>query len=79
MADLKVKLNYQGIGHLLKSQEMQDALESITRSAASAAGSGYAYDVKVMKTRAISSVYTETKKAARENLKNNTLLKAVQR
>jgi len=76
---IQIELNYKGVGQLLKGKDMQDALGTITQAAAQAAGSGYASDVKVMGTRAISSVYTDTTRAARDNLKNNTLLKAVQR
>lgn len=76
---VQIELNYKGVGQLLKSENMQDALESVTAKIAQNAGSGYANDVKVMGTRAISSVYTTSKKAAKDNLKNNTLLKAVQR
>lgn len=70
---LKFKLNYAGVGQLLKSKEMQDVLKSYADEIGARAGDGY--DVYVGRTRANVSVMTE--EAAQDNLENNTLLKAV--
>lgn len=75
----KVVLNYAAVGALLKSAEMREAVYGIASKAAQAAGSGYDCDSKMLDTRVVASVYTDTKKAAKDNLENNTLLKAVQR
>ena len=70
---LKFKLNYKGVGQLLKSAEMQSVLSSYANEIKNRAGDGY--DVYVGRTRANVSVATEA--AAQDNLENNTLLKAV--
>ena len=44
---------------------------------AARAGDGYATDVYQAGSRVIASVYTETEEAMKDNLENNTLLKAV--
>jgi len=70
---MKFKLNYKGVGELLKSSEMQSVLASYANEIAATAGDGY--DVYVGKTRANVSVVTE--EAAQDNYENNTLLKAM--
>jgi len=76
---LRIELDTAAVGKLLKGADMQDALEAVTGKVVRTLGPDYGNDVKVMDTRAVSSVYTKNKKAVRDNLKNNTLLKAVQR
>ena len=77
MAKMKFKLNYDGVGQLLKSAEMQGVLEEKATGIKNRAGEGYAKDVYVGKTRANAMVYADSYKAKRDNKKNNTLLKAV--
>ena len=77
MAKVKFKLNYNGVGQLLKSAEMQGVLEEKATGIKNRAGEGYAQDVYVGKTRANAMVYADSFKAKRDNKKNNTLLKAV--
>ena len=77
MAKMKFKLNYDGVGQLLKSAEMQGVLEEKATGIKNRAGEGYAQDVYVGKTRANAMVYADSFKAKRDNKKNNTLLKAV--
>lgn len=69
----KFKLNYAGVGQLLKSEEMTSVLKSYADQASARAGDGY--DVYVGRTRVNVSVASE--EAAQDNLENNTLLKAV--
>lgn len=76
MGNFKFVLNRKGVGELLHSSEMQNALMSYGRQVADSAGDGY--EVKQMPTRAI-AVSAFSKKAQRDNLKNNTLLKVVGR
>lgn len=71
------KLDYAGVGQLLKSSEMQTMLSGIARAKASQAGEGYGSDCRVLSTRAVATVYTESDEAKRDNLDNNTLLKVV--
>lgn len=77
MAKSGFKLNYAGIGQLLKSAEMQKVLEEKATAIKNRCGDGYEQDIYVGKTRANAMVYAETFEAKRDNMKNNTILKAV--
>lgn len=68
----KMELNYSGIGQLLKSTEMSNALMACAQQIAGNAGEGY--KAKIMSSRVI--VIPETKEAEKDNYKNNTLLKS---
>ena len=69
---IKFELNYEGVGELLKSSEMQSVLMENAQSIASNAGEGY--KAVQMSTRVI--VVPDTQEAEQDNLDNNTLLKA---
>lgn len=71
----KFVLNRKTVGDILKSEGIRDAMLVKAQQISSNAGDGYR--AIVMPTRAI--VVPDTKKAAQDNLDNNTLLKAVQR
>lgn len=71
------KLNYAGVGQLLKSSGMQSMLSEIAREKASQAGNGYESDCNVLSTRAVAKVYADSWEARRDNYENNTLLKVV--
>lgn len=77
MSRTKVKLLYKGFNELRKSPEMRAAVEAEAQRIAAAAGEGYETDLKEFPSRAVASVATATPKAMRDNLENNTLLKAV--
>ena len=77
MSKVKIKLNDAGFVELLKSQEIANAVKEVADQVAARAGDEYATDVYLAGTRVIASVYTDTKKAMKDNLENNTLLKAV--
>ena len=77
MSKIRVELSYEGIGSILRSEEMAACVKAEADKRAAGLGAGYAADIKHMGTRVISSVYTETAEAAADNLKNNSLLKAV--
>lgn len=77
MAKNKFVLNHGGVGELLKSAAMQSILEEHASEIRKSAGDGYAQDTYVGKSRVNASVYADSYKARRDNLKNNTLLKAV--
>lgn len=74
---VKFKLNLPGLNELMKSPEMQDALLEAGQAVAQSAGSDYAAEVHTASWIAISNVYPDSKKAAHENFKDNTLLKAI--
>lgn len=69
------KLDYAGIGELMKSTEMQNVLISFAEQVAGRAGDGYS--VYVGPTRANVSVETKSEAAKRDNYENNTLEKVI--
>ena len=75
--EVEFKLNLLGLNDLMKSAEMQSALLEAGQTVAGIAGEGFAAEVHVANFRAISNVYPENKEAAKENYKDNTLLKAL--
>lgn len=75
MAKVKFELNRDGVHKLLTGPEIQDELNGYARRTASASGPGYKTSSYVGKNRANASVYAESDRAKRDNLKNNTILK----
>lgn len=75
MAKMRFELNREGVAALMRSGEMQSVLVSHANGIRNRAGDGY--DVHVGPRRANVSVMTGTDAAARDNMDNNTLLKAV--
>ena len=73
----KFELNYSGVAELMKSPEMIEVLRDKARGIKEAAVDGYEINSFVGKNRANVSVKTKTRKAIRDNNKNNTLLKAM--
>lgn len=72
-----IKLNSQGVRALLRSQEIYDHIESMTKNVRDKCGDGYESSVVVGKNRVIGSVITATSGAIKDNSNNNTLLKRV--
>ena len=68
----------KGLNELMKSSEMQSALKSAGDSVARSSGADYAAEVHTASYTAISNVYPNSKRAAHENFKDNTLLKSLQ-
>ena len=77
MGNVKFELNLEGLNELMKSAEMQSALLNAGQAVARNAGSDYAAEVHTANWIAISNVYPNSKEAAHDNFKNNTLLKAL--
>lgn len=77
MDDIRFELNLQGLNELMKSPEMQSVLLDAGHAVAGAAGSGYAAEVHTANYIAISNVYPDSREAAHDNFKNNSLLQAV--
>ena len=73
MGNLKIELNKKAVGDLLHSQGLADVMLEAAHGIQQNAGNGY--EVVQKPTRAI--VRPKTDEAARDNLENNTLLKAV--
>lgn len=76
-AKVRIELNSDGVRELLRSPEMAAICREHAKAIAQRAGDGYAVTTYTGATRVNASVMTETAEAVRENLKNNTLLKAV--
>lgn len=76
--DLVFELNIAGLNELMKSAEMQAALEQAGQAVADAAGGDYGVRVHEGDWTAIANVYPDSAEAAKDNYENNTLLKATE-
>lgn len=74
---VKIDLISSGILDFLKSSEVQQEVKRIADDIKNTLGDGYETDSHVTPSRVVSSVYTTSNEAYRDNLNNNTLLKAV--
>lgn len=77
MSNVRIVLNSAGISSILRSQEMQTMLEDRAAEIAGRAGAGYGYSSHDTGQRIITNVYADTDEARKDNLENNTLLKAL--
>lgn len=77
MSKLKFKLNRKGVAELMKSKEMQEVLREYATNIKNRCGEGYEQDMHIGKNRANAMVSAATQQAKSDNLKNNTILKAV--
>lgn len=73
----KFELNLPGLNELMKSPEMQAALDEAGEQVAKMAGSDYAASPKTGHYIGFSNVYPNSKRAAHENYTQNTLIKAL--
>ena len=77
MSKYKFELNRSGVRALLRSDEVQAILKSKADAAAQACGNGHASGDYLMPTRVVARVSAVSAKAKQDNLKNNTILKAL--
>lgn len=78
MADLKVKLNRTEVREqLLKSSWIAGICSDYANQIRARCGDGYETDERTGKNRVNASVYAATYKAKKDNVSNNTLLKAM--
>ena len=77
MSNIRVELEHDNIQAFLRSADVMALVSGYAKEAAAQLGEGYAADESLQPTRAVASVYADTVKAKRENLKNNSILKAV--
>ena len=77
MSKLKFELSKAGVRALMQSEEMQAILNDKASEAVNRLGAGYEKDSYVGKNRANAMVYAETYQAKKDNLRNNSILKAV--
>lgn len=75
---IKIELNRNAIRQqLLKSPEIQDICKEHAENIANRCGDGYESTAYMESTRIVAKVYTDSFRAMHDNMKNNTLLKAV--
>lgn len=79
MAKVKIELNSSGIRQFLKSEEMGQMLKQQAEQVRARCGSGYSTDLYQASSRVIAGVFAETAEAAKQNSRENTLLKALGR
>lgn len=76
MSKVKVELISSGVRELLKCDEIAEVVREATNQVQANAGSGYEASFQIS-NRAVGRVKAGTYLAHRDNLKNNTLLKAL--
>lgn len=79
MDKVKIELNSSGIRQFLKSEEMGQMLKQQAEQVRARCGSGYSTDLYQASSRVIAGVFAETAEAAKQNSRENTLLKALGR
>lgn len=77
MANVKIKLNSAGVRELLKSPEIAAACEAAAHQVTARAGGNYEVKRYTGKRRVNVSIRAANAKTRRDNLANNTLLKAL--
>lgn len=77
MANFKFELNSEGVRDLMRSAEMMSICKEYANNALGRLGGGYEVTTHVGQNRCNAQVSAETFKAKRENLKNNSIIKAV--
>ena len=77
MAKTRIILNKSGVRALLQSDEMKAICEEHANRAIGKLGDGYTVTTMTGKTRVNASIYAESSDAKRENMENNTILKAL--
>jgi hypothetical protein len=78
MGNIRVVLNSKGIQEMLKSPEVAEMCMQKAASALSRCGDGYEMDSRPYPERKGAVIKAVSYRAKKDNLDNNTLLKAVQ-
>jgi hypothetical protein len=73
----KIKTNNRGYRMLLNGMELQKFCNDLGEQVSKKAGTGYVVTTQIGKKRLHTRVAAVTKEAVKDNLENNTLLKAV--
>ena len=77
MAKVWFNLNFDGVRELLQSPQAKKVCEEVGQKALDQLGDGYEMKSKVGAKRAYVKIRANTPKTYYENLKHNTILKAV--
>lgn len=74
------KLDFNGFGrNVMRAGFMVDAMREVATDIQARAGDGYAINAEPGRLIALAMVYTDTPDAMRDNVKNNTLEKALRK
>ena len=77
MSSVRIELNSDGVRALLRSGEMMAECEKRANEAVGRVGAGYTVSTHTGKNRVNASIEAETYEAKRDNMENNTILKAL--
>lgn len=77
MANVEIVLNTAGVRELLRSNEMKAECEKRANEAVGRLGPGYTVTTHTGKNRVNVSIFAESYEAKRDNMENNTMLKAL--
>lgn len=77
MANVRVELNNEGVRELLRSAEMKSICESHANNALARLGDGYEVSSMVGKNRVNAEIKAVSYKAKKDNMNNNSILKAL--
>ena len=77
MEKVKVKINYRGVGELLRSDEVRTVVNEYAESVMGRLPSGYEMESSQTEQRVKAKISAATIPAQIDNSQNNTLLKAL--
>lgn len=77
MSKIKFKLNRAGVRELLRSPEVGEVVAEEARSRANRLPAGYSVNLYTGQNRVNAEIHADTRKAWKDNLKNNTLEKVI--
>lgn len=77
MAKVKVKVNVPAVKAMMRSKEMQSIINGRASQIQAGLGAGYEVESYVAKTRCVALVGTGSEESKKENMENNTILKAM--
>ncbi len=77
MAKVRFELNREGVRELLRSKEMMDVCQEYANNALGKLGDGYEVTTHTGTNRVNAQVAAVTYAAKKENLSDNTIIKAV--
>ena len=77
MAKATIQLDREGVREMLRSEEMKTICEEYANKAQGKLGPGYVVTSMTGKNRVNASIFAESYEAKRDNMENNTILKAL--
>jgi hypothetical protein len=77
MANVKFKLNKQGVKELMKSPEMMQIVTEYANNALGRLGEGYEVNTRTGRNRVNAEIRAESYMARKDNSENNSILKAL--